>query len=400
VSQVVAIPLPMMLQDTLLIVSASITDVLGNISRLQETTIVVFGPPVITNLSGPSEGRPGSPVLLTMGASGTKPIMRFRVSMSGAINKDTVVTVAPPATDAAANLIINLPSAVQDSLLEVDVSAEDINGLVSATRSLVVPLVFDPPTLTLILPDTVHAGSQLIFQVQAQGVRNVDELRVQLRGGINTDVVVPVDPNRTSFTEIVQVPVPAGILNPVINVSAFAIDVGGAVSMTETGVVIVPLGDPTVVAVTAPASVNAGNSILLTVDALGLRPLTRIDLYFGGPVNTQQTVTITPARPNVNNQIVVQAVPASAPTAVMTVTVTATDASGAVSEPFEVFVNVIEMDTTTTPSPPPVIPPGVGASAAAGGPVGLGPAAAAVRPHQPALAMRRTDRKRRARRGR
>ena len=400
VSQVVALPLPTMLQDTLILVSASITDVLGNISRLQETFIVVFGPPVITNLSGPSEGRPGSPILLSMGAGGTKPITRFLVSLSGAISKDTVVTVANPSTDVTANLVIDVPTAVQDTVLEVDVVAEDVNGLVSSTRSLVIPLAFDPPTLELTLPATVNAGTNLMIQVDAQGVRNIEELRLQIRGGVNSDITVPVDPTRTEFSEVVVVPVPAGIVDPLITVSAFAIDAGGAVSMTETGVVVVPLGDPVVLSVTAPVSVTGGDNFLVRVEAEGLRPLTRVDVYYGAPMNSQRTVTLSPARP-VATVDVFEAMPASAPSGVMTITATATDASGAVSDVFNTVVIVVAKDTTTAaPSPASVIPPGVGESTAAGGPVGLGPTAATVRSQQPALAMRRTGRKRGARRRR
>ncbi len=396
VSQVVALPLPTMLTDTLIQVTASITDVLGNISRVQETTVVAFGPPTITNLSGPSEARPGSPLLVSMAAAGTKRIVDFRVKMTGAISKDTTVAVASPSMSAAANLIVDLPTAVQDTFLDVEVFARDENGLVSQTRSLTVPLVFDPPTLTLTLPDTVHAGSTLMVGVDAQGVRNIKELRVQLRGGINTDLVRPVDPSRSQLSEVVTVPVPAGIMNPVINVSVFAVDAGGAVSMTETGVVIVPLGPPTLLDVRGPVTVNAGDNVLIEIDAEGLRPLSRVDVYFGGPVNSQRSVPITPQRASISSLVVFESVPQDAPNSVMTVTAQVVDAAGEASALGTIQVIVIQTDTSATPAPAPVVPPVPGAITAAGGPAGLAPAAAAVRIESAALNVR-SERKRRQR---
>jgi hypothetical protein len=361
VSQVVSVGIPALLQDTLLIVSAQIADQAGVLSTVQEVAVPVFGPPVVTSVSGPSAVRPGDQITLRVSAFGARRLTRLDVSARGAFSRDTSVGISPARNSVTQDVVFSIPSSVADTVLLFNVTALDQSGYSSAAASAVVPFAIEPPTVSLLAPASAQAGAPLNLEVNAQAIRQVTELRLELRGGMVRDSVIKISPLRTSVNAIVSVQVPGNIMDPEIHVRAFALDRAGAVSSTPVSIVDVPIDPPMIVDVDAPASVIGGHYLDVRLSAEGVRPIKEMLVRWRGYAVdslavSETKITVSPTRLSVVEDVSVQA-PCAAEDRVLLMLVTARDEANELSPIATDVVTVLgnpslcppPQDTTATP---------------------------------------------------
>jgi hypothetical protein len=330
-SQVLAIPVPNLLQDTLLVVEASVIDQFGNASRTRDAMTVVFGPPTITSVSAPTVARPGEPISVRVTAFGSRKISLVDMVARGAIEKDSTINVAPPRNNVTQDLVLMLPVAAGDTLLTLAVGVRDEAGQSSVAVTRTVPLAIEPPSVSLSVPATARAGLYLDLDVTAQATRQIAEMRVELRGAFTRDTVVRISPTQSALTQHIAVLVPGNITLPEVRVRAVAVDRGGAVAYSDVKTVTVPLGPPLITSLEVPSTAKYGTTVDVRVRGAGDRPLTRVDVRFRGAVDYDGVYTVSP----LNTQVIKDASVAISPTpkdSVLVVSATVTDVSGAVSE--------------------------------------------------------------------
>ncbi|MGD8276676.1 MAG: hypothetical protein PVH00_01560 [Gemmatimonadota bacterium] len=330
-SEVLGIHIPAQLQDTLLIVQASVIDQVGNSSQIREGTVVVFGPPTITGVSTPTVARAGDPISVRVTASGSRKISLVDMAARGAIVMDSTIAIVPPRNSLTQDVILFVPTTVADTLISLALGVRDEAGESSETVSRSVPLAIEPPTVALSAPATAHAGMNMNVEVSAQAVRQVSEIRLELRGAFVSDKTVTISPTQSSLTQIITVAVPGDVTTSELQVRAIAVDRGGAVAYSGQEVVTIPLGPPVVLDVEVPSFVKAGNTADVRVRALGDRPLTRVNVWFRGAIDSDKVFTVNPQRMDVIQDASV-AVGSAPKDSVLIVSATVTDLSGAVSE--------------------------------------------------------------------
>ena len=349
VSQVLAIAIPRLLQDTLLTVQANVTDAIGATSRVREVTIVTFGPPAVTNVSSPQVVRAGDPVSVRVQAFGSRRIAQVELVATGAIQKDTTVTLPVPKNNITQDIVLQLPAAATDTLLTFSVAVRDEAGLSSTSVQRTVPLVIDPPTVTLTSPATANAGMWLDLSIRATATRRVQEVRVELRGAVVKDTVVQINPTLTDVTKNVSILLPANITTSNLRVQAIAVDRGGAVATSQIDQVLIPLGPPVVTDVEVPAMVRSGFIVDVRVRARADRPLARIEVRFRGAADSTKTFVVAPQRIEVIQDASIL-IPLAAPDTQLVVLATATDVTGAVSEIVSRSISVIVPPPDTSDS--------------------------------------------------
>jgi hypothetical protein len=335
ISQIVAVPIPAVLQDTLLIVEAKVSDALGAVSASRIAVAPAFGPPVIQSVSTPLAVRPGENATLRITAFGARRISRIDVSARGAISKDTSIFVSPPQSSVTMDVTIQIPASVTDTIIDLTVTAQDESGFTSAPRVSELPFFIDPPVIQLLTPPSVQAGSPLNVQVAAHAIRQITQIRLELRGAVVKDTTVNIDPRQVDVTSFISIPIPGNITGTEIQIRAFAIDRAGSLTATPQQTVAVPSGSPIVLTVDVPAGAVGGHLVDVRVNATGSRPIKEIRFRWRGfipdSLSTPETVVaINPSRLNVTTDVAVR-VPCYADTRALLVLVTATDESEAVS---------------------------------------------------------------------
>lgn len=282
-SAIVKVVIPELLQDTLLIVSAQVADAAGVLSSPAESSTPAFGPPVVTSVSGPTGVRPGDAVTLRVNAFGARRLTRIDVSARGAITRDTSVLVSPPRNSVSQDLIFQIPAAVQDTLITFNVTAQDEAGFGSQAVPAMVAFAIDSPMVAVVTPASVQAGTTLHLAVNAQSVRPLTTLGVELRGGVIQNLSFPVSPNRTNVLEFLTIQLPAGISQPEIRVRVSALDKAGTQSWTDVQSIAVPVAGPVIFSVDPfTTSVNAGHFVDVRVTVTGDQPITSLRARWRG----------------------------------------------------------------------------------------------------------------------
>lgn len=347
VSQVLSIPVPTLLQDTLLIIEAQVIDLYGNSSRARQGQVVVFGPPTITNVSAPTVARPGEPISVRVTAFGSRKISLVDMVARGAIDKDSTVAVQPPRNNVTQDLVLMLPVNAGDTLLTLAVGVRDEAGQASEPTTKIVPLAIEPPTVDLTAPATAQAGMNLEVDVHAAAVRQIEEVRLELRGAHVEDKTIKVNPTQSDLTMHIAVPIPGNVTESELRVRALAVDRGGAVAYSDVKTVTIPLGSPIVTDVEVPTSTKFNSTVDIRVRARGDRPLARVDVRFRGAVDFDGVYMQNPQNTNVIQDASVT-IPAVPKDSVLVVSATATDVSGAVSEIVSKVIPVTLPTTDTT----------------------------------------------------
>ncbi len=358
VSKVVSFAVPLALSDTVLLVGASVIDEAGDQSSLVEGAIAAFGPPVVTAVTGPSGIRAGERINVRVTAFGARKVARLDLSARGAVTTDTSVIMSPALPSVVSDIELRIPTNVQDTVITLNVTAQDALGAQSAARSVLLPLAIDTPSVELLVPPSVEAGRILTLGVQASSVRQISEIRVELRGGVVKDTSVKVLPTRVTTLEFINVGLPASLTSPDIRVRAFALDRANTVSATDVFTVSAPQGAPSIVLVDPFAStLEAGDYADFRVQAIADRPIKELRFRWrgfiadslkkstGGP---ETRLTIDPARTSVVEDASVQT-PCLRSDGIFMVLVTARDQDDHLSPIVTATLSLMGNQTCQTP---------------------------------------------------
>lgn len=161
---------------------------------------------------------------------------------------------------------------------------------------------------------TVAEGQTLSYQITAQGSRDIQRVRVSFSGAFAKDTVFAVDPPNTNISKTIQITVPMGTATPELQASATVTIADTVTSDPVTANVTVEDATPPTVSVSpGPASVGAGETIDVAVnaeDARGLQSIqvavtdnagyaTTLDTTFATPITTFSG-TLTMVAPAIN----------------------------------------------------------------------------------------------------
>ena len=282
VSHLVPVTVPVALQGTALRVRAHVIDKAGQFSPTAEAIVEAYGPPFVQILSAPVTVQPGQVVDIEVAATAVESVDQIALKLSGAVSKDTTVTVSPASKSVRQTIRFQVPALVEDTIMTVTATARDQAGNRGST-STDVPFVVSAPTVSVVTPANVQAGGMLNLEVRAQALRKVSELRVELRGGVVRDTVIKLNPQQANVTNYVAIKLPGNITNPNIQVRALAMDRSGLLGATAVQTVAVPLSTPmTITLVNPPASVTAGHFLDLRVTVNGPRPYKEIVVRWRG----------------------------------------------------------------------------------------------------------------------
>ncbi|MCI0432401.1 MAG: hypothetical protein L0271_01950 [Gemmatimonadetes bacterium] len=339
-SAVVAIPIPDVIQDTLLVVQARAADALGVVSRVKEAFALVFGPPVVTSVSAPAGVRAGERINIDVRAFGARRIARLDLSARGAVTTDTSIVLANAVSSVNELIILQIPNTVEDTLIALSVQAVDLIGGMSAPRTALVPFAIDTPSIAIAVPPSVEAGKTLNLGILAQSLRHITELRIEIRGGATADLVMRMTPTRARTLEFISWPLPGNLSTPELRVRAFALDRANTLSATSVHNVSVPQGAPTVELVDPYSStVDAGHFVDVRTQVTSVRPVKEVwfrwrgfsaqalSSLIGGP---DTRLTINPPRNSVLEDAAVEA-PCVRADAVFLILVSARDVDEAIS---------------------------------------------------------------------
>jgi hypothetical protein len=283
VSQIVSIRIPQAVTDTLILVQAAVIDQYGDVSATREGTVIVFGPPTINSVLAPAIVQAGSLVSIRVSAFGARNISQIDLVTVGAVHKDTTVSVFPPRTNVTQDIVFAVPSFVQDTVIQLAVSARDELGAASPAKLMLVPMVIAPPTVEAIVPSSVQAGKILSVAVAASSARQISEVRVEIRGGWSQDLVVRLTPTRANALEYIDVPLPANLIVPELRVRAIALDRANVLSATEVFTVDAPTFAPVVASVDPFwETIQASHYADFRVQALGDRAISKIRFRWRG----------------------------------------------------------------------------------------------------------------------
>jgi hypothetical protein len=372
VSQIVSIRIPQAVTDTLILVQAAVIDQYGDVSATREGTVIVFGPPTINSVLAPAIVQAGSLVSIRVSAFGARNISQIDLVTVGAVHKDTTVSVFPPRTNVTQDIVFSVPSFVQDTVIQLAVSARDELGAASPAKLMLVPMVIAPPTVDAIVPSSVQAGKILSVAVAASSARQISEVRVEIRGGWSQDLVVRLSPTRANALEYIDVPLPANLIVPQLRVRAIALDRANVLSATEVYTVEAPAFAP-VVASVSPfwETIEGGHYADFRVQALGDRAITTIRFRWRGftkdsinslfendrVLNGPETIyEVTPARLSVTEDVAVET-PCVRNDATFYALVTAYDADQNLSPIVMSVVNLTGSETCLAPVDVVVVPP-------------------------------------------
>lgn len=348
VTRIVSVPVPTLLQDSVLVVEASVMDRIGAVGRAGPETVILVGPPTVLGVLTPDSARLQTAFTFTIEAAGGRPISSLLVTASGAVTANETVAVAPAARSVTRQVTLQVPAGVQDTVLRLSVAARDESGLTSPAYTVEVPLAVPGPSLAMVVPATALPGSWADVAVTASAMRGIASLRFELRGAVSRDTVVVVDPAAAMVDRSVAIRIPGDVTGSELRVRGFAVDAGGAVSAPVADTIAIVLGDPVIESLTLlTVAPKAGQRVDVRVVASGVRPLARVNVSFRGAADADVSFPVVPARTSATVDASVT-LPQELPDTILIVRATAVDEAGAVSEIREIVVQV-----EPVASPPP-----------------------------------------------
>jgi hypothetical protein len=215
------------------------------------------------------------------------------------------MNIVPPQNDVTRDLVIAIPASPQDTMLRISMLARDASGFSSGNVFIDVPLRVSAgagPQVTSVTatPDPARAGGIVDVRATATGVRPITKMTFRFRGAVNTDVEVPVVPNRTSATVDAQVSLPVDVSDTLLTITVVAEDALANLSpITATAVRTLRVSDttaPTVTAAANPGSTSAGRPVQVRVTARDNVSVTRIGFAAVNPAG--DTIGLSPTLVN------------------------------------------------------------------------------------------------------
>ena len=323
---------PDFLADSLIIVTARVTDKFGNVSRLQVDTINAFGAPAVISVTKPDSVRAGQSATVRVRLIGSRRITQVNVQVRGAMTLDQSFPISPPSFDVTQDIVLQVPPVVLDTVLRISVSARDEAGVESSPTLIIVPIAGELPVVTLNVPTTAQPGGLLDMSVRAVSTRGIASIRVELRGATTAlDTVVVINPPRTDVTQLISLRIPASVQDSLLTVRVYAVDTRNTPGPAQTATVRAATGVPVILSLTAPLPPQPGQRFDVRLVARGSRLLSRIDFRFRGAFDSDQSFAVNPPRTDVTQDAFVD-IPLIVKDTFISVLATATDASGAVSD--------------------------------------------------------------------
>jgi hypothetical protein len=302
VTQAISFQIPAAVPDTALRISIVAKDITGLSSRPVAVTVPIriSGPTV--SLTAPANVSPGSSLDLTVQASAMRQVQRIRIVTTGAVIKDTTITVNPTAINVTQPVSIRIPGDATGGAINVTAFAIDRAGTSSAASAVrVVALntglpVINSVTCTNCSNDSIRAGRTVDIRVVATGVAPIKSLEVRFRGAVDQLVTVAITPSATNVTRDVSVAIPVEVTDTSLTVTAVAVDeANNRSAITGASTLRLSISDVTVPVVSAtatPAATTAGSRINIRVNARDNVSVTRIGYAVLNPAG--DTINLTP----------------------------------------------------------------------------------------------------------
>ncbi len=287
--------------------------------------------PRIVGIAAPAQVFPGDTVVVQVSAYGARQITSVAVQLSGAMTFDTTITVTA-ATTIATTLRVPLAGFLSDTMLIIHAVAYDKTGAVSRMRSDTIKAVAPPAVVEFSGPDSVRPGAAITFAVRAVGVRPITKIRFSLRGAVSRLDSIMVAQPRKDVSESITIPLSVtDVVDTMLVVDMQATDNSGLAGFITRDSVPVAVPVPTITLMTVPDTVWAGGSIEMTVQARGLRNLTKLSVSLRGGVFRDTMITVTVPGRSIT-QTASFLVPASVQDSVR-MSVMVMDAAGVLSRP-------------------------------------------------------------------
>lgn len=230
VRRVVRVQIPMLVEDTILTVTATARDEAGNKgSAVDEVPFVISAPTV--SMIVPANVQAGGMLNLEVRAQALRKVSQIRVALRGGFAPiDQTYNLSPQQANVTQYVSLKLPGNITDPNIQVSVEAIDRSGLIGSTVQTVAVPLDSPMTIDLLdAPATVLAGHFLDLRVLVDGPRPYKEIVVRWRGfaadvfeaaGIQPDTIVKLATPRSPATEDVRVETPCVAGAFVVNVTA------------------------------------------------------------------------------------------------------------------------------------------------------------------------------------
>jgi hypothetical protein len=302
VTQAISFQIPAAVPDTSLRITIVAKDITGLSSRpvAVAVPIRISGPTV--SLTAPANVSPGSSLDLTVQASAMRQVEKIRIVTSGAVSKDTTITVNPTAINVTQPVSIRIPGDATGGPINVTAFAIDRAGTSSAASPVrVVALntglpVINSVTCSNCSNDSIRAGRTVDIRVVATGVAPIKSLEVRFRGAVDQLVTVAITPSATSVTRDVSVAIPLEVTDTSLTVTAVAVDdANNRSAITGASTLRLSISDVTVPVVSAtatPAATTAGSRINIRVNARDNVSVTRIGYAVLNPAG--DTINLAP----------------------------------------------------------------------------------------------------------
>jgi hypothetical protein len=275
----------------------------------------------------------GDTIRIRVDAAAARQIAEIVVSLRGAVNTDTTVTIDSPSRQLSRIIAIGVPAVLQDSLLRVRARVIDLAGVSSQTREVLVPAFGPPLVSSLTGPQGVRAGDLIALRVNAFAARRISRLDISARGAITRDTAVNVLPPRTSVAQDVMFQLPAVVQDTLITFTVVARDEAGFSSAPQSALVPFAIDTP-FINVAVPPSVAAGSVLNLAVQARAIRQVTELRIQLlGDPTLPTQPISfpVSPNRVNVLEFLSIQ-LPGGISASQIQVRASALDRAGTISQ--------------------------------------------------------------------
>lgn len=354
VVQDVKFALPLVLTDSMVVVTAGAVDKAGASSKFRSDTIPAIAPPQIVSTTGPDTVLAGTPATFTVHAVGFHRVSRLVMALRGAVSRDTTLAIPTPATDVTQTVVVTVPIFVGDTVLRMELTPVDETGAQGATVRSQLPVAIGGPEIVAFTTtsDTVVAGKTLDFRIQARSPRKVASFRVSTRGAFVTDQLVAVAPPRTDVTQDVSLPIPGSVQDSILTLQVAAIDGGGTPSEVRTRTIFIPTSAPVITALTGPTgswpdSIQPGSTLDLRVTAKGSRPIAKIDIMLRRAV--ERDLSATPTGSNMTEVTLPFStlLPDTMKDTLLVVGATATDEAGAISTTYQRTIRITDSGAPT-----------------------------------------------------
>ncbi|MEX0892050.1 MAG: hypothetical protein WEB88_07750 [Gemmatimonadota bacterium] len=294
--------------------------------------------PRIVEVAGPGSAVAGDTIGIRVTAAAPREVTEINFSVSGAFSRDTLITIASPASQVTELISLALPTTVQDSILVVQASAVDRIGAVSRIYTDTVIVVGPPAVQVVGAPDSARVGTAFTFTITASGGRPISTLLVSASGAFTEDQTITISPSSRTVSREVTLSVPDVVQDTVLRLAVAARDESGLTSPAT--VLEIPLAVPgPTLSMVAPASAQPGGRADLEITASAVRKVASLRFELRGAISRDTVVEVNPAAASLTRSISIP-IPGDVTDPELRVRAFAVDVGGAVSAPVSATIAI------------------------------------------------------------